>query len=118
MGVYSRISKKADCYLLLDVNNLYVNAINNGFDPLIYLDGIPPQRVKQIHLAGYEEKENYLLDTHGYPVHPPVWKLYQEALAWFGAVPTLIEWDTDILSFEVLMAEANKAEKLLQKVNR
>ncbi len=108
--------KKADCYLLLDVNNLYVNAINNGIDPINYLDGIPPTRVKQIHLAGYEEKENYLLDTHGYPVHPPVWELYQEALVRFGAVPTLIEWDTDIPSFEVLMAEANKAEKLLEKV--
>lgn len=109
--------KKADCYLLLDINNLYVNAINNGIDPLKYLDGIPPKRVKQIHLAGYEEKENYLLDTHGYPVHPPVWELYEEALVRFGSVPTLIEWDTDIPSFEVLMAEANKAEKLLQKVS-
>ncbi len=108
--------KKADCYLLLDINNLYVNAINNGIDPINYLDGIPKTRVKQIHLAGYEEKENYLLDTHGYPVHPPVWELYQEALIRFGAVPTLIEWDTDIPSFEVLMAEANKADKLLQKV--
>ncbi len=105
--------KKADCYLLLDINNLYVNAINNGIDPINYLDGIPKTRVKQIHLAGYEEKENYLLDTHGYPVHPPVWELYQEALIRFGAVPTLIEWDTDIPSFEVLMTEANKAEKLL-----
>ncbi|MGD1698806.1 DUF692 domain-containing protein [Dapis sp. BLCC M229] len=108
--------KKADCYLLLDVNNLYVNAINNGIDPINYLDGIPKTRVKQIHLAGYEEKENYLLDTHGYPVHPPVWELYKEALARFGAVPTLIEWDTDIPSFEVLMAEANKAEKLLENI--
>ncbi len=108
--------KKADCYLLLDVNNLYVNAINNRIDPLKYLDGIPKTRVKQIHLAGYEEKENYLLDTHGYPVHPPVWELYQEALERFGAVPTLIEWDTDIPSFEVLMAEANKADKLLENI--
>lgn len=108
--------KKADCYLLLDVNNVYVNAINNGFDPLNYLDGIPASRVKEIHLAGYEERENYLLDTHGYPVHPPVWELYQAALARFGAVPTLIEWDTDIPSFEVLMAEANKAEGFLAKV--
>ncbi|MGK7923312.1 MAG: DUF692 domain-containing protein [Trichodesmium sp.] len=108
--------KKADCYLLLDINNLYVNAINNGIDPLTYLDGIPKTRVKEIHLAGYEEKENYLLDTHSYPVHPPVWELYQVALAKFGNVPTLIEWDTDIPSFEVLMAEANKAEQFLEKV--
>ena len=111
-----RLVKKADCYLLLDINNVYVNAINNGFDPLTYLDGIPGSRVKEIHLAGYQERENYLLDTHGYPVHPPVWELYQAALARFGAIPTLIEWDTDIPSFEVLMAEANKAEGFLEKV--
>ena len=111
-----RLVKKADCYLLLDVNNVYVNAINNGFDPLNYLEGIPENRVKEIHLAGYEERENYLLDTHGYPVHPPVWELYQAALARFGAIPTLIEWDTDIPSFEVLMAQANKAEQFLEKV--
>lgn len=108
--------KKADCFLLLDVNNVYVNAVNNGFDPLKYLDNIPKTRVKEIHLAGYEERDNYLLDTHGYPVHPPVWELYQAALARFGAVPTLIEWDTDIPTWEVLMAEAYKAEKLLNEV--
>lgn len=108
--------KKADCYLLLDINNLYVNAINNGIDPLNYLNNIPQTRVKEIHLAGYEEKENYLLDTHGHPVHPPVWELYQVALEKFGDVPTLIEWDTDIPGFEVLMAEANKADKFLEQV--
>lgn len=108
--------EKADCYLLLDINNVYVNAINNGFDPLKYLDNIPKARVKEMHLAGYEERENYLLDTHGYPVHPPVWELYQAALARFGAVPTLIEWDTDIPTWEVLMAEASKAQKLLNEV--
>ena len=111
-----RLVTKADCYLLLDVNNVYVNAINNRFDPLNYLDRIPENRVKEIHLAGYEERENYLLDTHGYPVHPPVWELYQAALARFGAIPTLIEWDTNIPSFEVLMAQANQAEQFLEKV--
>ncbi|NER50400.1 MAG: DUF692 domain-containing protein [Symploca sp. SIO1A3] len=113
----TKLVHKTDCYLLLDINNVYVNAINSGFDPLTYLDNIPATRVKEIHLAGYEEKENYLLDTHGYPVHPPVWQLYEEALIKFGAVPTLIEWDTDIPSFEVLMAEANKAEQFLEKVS-
>ena len=100
---------EADCYLLLDVNNLYVSAVNFNFDPIEYLQQIPKYRVKQIHLAGYEEKENYLFDTHGYPVHPPVWELYQVVLQTLGIVPTLIEWDTDIPEFEVLMAEANKA---------
>lgn len=109
------VVEKADCYLLLDVNNVYVSAKNHGFDPLQYLDAIPPNRVKEIHLAGYEEKEDYLFDTHGYPVHPPVWELYREAIARFGPVPTLIEWDTDIPAFEVLVAEANKAEEILQR---
>lgn len=110
------VVERADCYLLLDINNVYVNAINNQFDPLEYLNGIPKTRVKQMHLAGYEDKGNYLLDTHGHPVHPPVWELYKAALSRFGAIPTLIEWDTDIPDFEVLMAEAEKAEQLLQKV--
>lgn len=101
---------QADCYLLLDVNNLYVSAVNFNFDPIEYLQQLPKDRVKQIHLAGYEEKEDYLFDTHGYPVHPPVWELYKIALQTLGIVPTLIEWDTDIPEFEVLMAEANKAK--------
>jgi uncharacterized protein (UPF0276 family) len=108
---------QADCYLLLDVNNVYVSGINQGFDPFNYLREIPKNRVKEIHLAGYEEKENYLFDTHGYPVHPPVWELYQAALAHFGSIPTLIEWDTDIPDFEVLMAEANKAKNYQLKLD-
>lgn len=100
---------KADCYLLLDINNVYVNATNHGFDPLDYLLAIPPERVKEIHLAGYEDQGGFLFDTHGYPVQTGVWQLYQVALERFGSVPTLIEWDTDIPAFEVLMAEAEKA---------
>ncbi len=108
--------EKADCDILLDVNNLYVSAINCGFDPLEYLDAIPPTRVKEIHLAGYEERSTYLFDTHGYRVHPPVWQLYEATLKRFGAVPTLIEWDTDIPTFDVLMAEADKAKQYLTQV--
>ncbi len=105
--------KSADCYILLDVNNLYVNASNHGFDPLAYLDMIPKNRVKQIHLAGYEKRDDYLFDTHGHQVHPPVWQLYQKALKRFGSIPTLIEWDTDIPAWEVLITEARKAEQLI-----
>ncbi|NEP14015.1 MAG: DUF692 domain-containing protein [Symploca sp. SIO2C1] len=108
--------EKADCYLLLDLNNVYVSATNQGFDPFDYLNALPANRVKEIHLAGYEEREDYLFDTHGYPVHNPVWKLYQKALERFGTVPTLIEWDTDIPDFEVLMVEASKAQQQLAKV--
>lgn len=104
---------EADCHLLLDINNVYVNATNHGFDPLDYLDVLPVDRIKEIHLAGYEEQDHFLFDTHGYPVQPGVWKLYQQALQRFGPVPTLIEWDTDIPSFDVLMAEAQQADTYL-----
>ncbi len=110
------LTKKADCYILLDVNNLYVGAVNHGYDSLEYLDALEPSRVKEIHLAGYEEKEDYLFDTHGYPVHGPVWQLYKKALKRFGPVPTLIEWDTDIPPFAIMMAEANKAREYMEEV--
>ena len=109
--------EKADCDLLLDVNNIYVSAINCGFDPLDYLSSIPATRVKEIHLAGYQERPDYLFDTHGYAVRQPVWQLYQQALECFGPVPTLIEWDTDIPPLEVLMGEASKASEQLKKVS-
>jgi len=107
--------KKADCYILLDLNNIYVGSVNHGFNSLEYLNAIPTERVKEIHLAGYQEKEEYIFDTHGYPVHPPVWELYAQALAILGEVPTLIEWDTDIPDFEVLMGEASKAQNILNE---
>jgi len=107
---------KTDCHLLLDINNIYVSAVNHGFDAEEYLNAIPVGRVKEIHLAGYENMGKYLFDTHGYRVHPPVWTLYQKALKYLGAVPTLIEWDTDIPTFEILMEEANKAEAEIEKV--
>lgn len=106
---------RTDCELLIDVNNVYVSAMNHGFDALAYIEAIPPEKVKEIHLAGYEDHETYLFDTHGYRVHPPVWDLYQQAIACFGAVPTLIEWDTDIPEFQVLLEEANKADRILEK---
>ena len=105
------LAEKADCDLLLDVNNMYVNAMNHGFDPMEYLAAISIDRVKEIHLAGYEQQGSFLFDTHGKPVQPGVWALYERALERFGPVPTLIEWDTDIPSFDVLQAEAHKAEQ-------
>ena len=114
----SGISKASGCDLLLDINNIYVSAINHGFDPYEYLANIPVDKVKEIHLAGYEEMDGYLFDTHGYQVKPPVWDLYCAALKRFGAVPTLIEWDTDIPSFKTLRAEALKAEQQIRKYTR
>ena len=107
------VVKRADCDLLCDINNIYVSAVNHQFDPLTYLKAMPKDRIKEIHLAGYQDAGTHLLDTHGQPVHPPVWELYREAIELFGPVPTLIEWDTDIPPFDVLQAEADKARALI-----
>jgi len=99
--------------LLLDVNNIYVSAINHGFDPLRYLDAIPARAVQEMHLAGFDRNGLCLIDTHGKPVAGPVWNLYGEALTRVGPVPTLIEWDTDLPSLAVLLEEAGKAQEIL-----
>ena len=108
----TELAHRADCFLLLDVNNVYVNAFNHGFDPLTYLNALPSERVKEIHLAGYEEQDSFLFDTYGRAVQDRVWVLYRQALLRFPRVPALIEWDTDIPSLAVLMAEAAKAKAL------
>lgn len=110
------VAERTGCGILLDVNNVHVSARNHGFDPLKFLDAMPPERVWEIHLAGYEEDDGLLVDTHSRPVHAPVWELYAETLARFGAVPTLIEWDNDIPELPVLLAEAKKAERLLADI--
>lgn len=112
----SAVLAEADCYLLLDVNNLHVNSFNYGFDAFAALNQIPLNRVRQIHLAGYSTRENYLLDTHGERVHEPVWQLYQAAIARFGAVPTLIEWESNVPDFDVVKSEADKANDYLQQL--
>lgn len=106
----------ADCELLFDVNNAYVCATNRGIDPLHYIDSLPAGRVREIHLAGYEEHDGYLFDTHGYRVQPPVWELFRATVKKFGPVPTLIEWDTDIPGLDVLLGEASKAQAVLDAV--
>jgi uncharacterized protein len=111
------VINKTDCELLVDVNNIHVSATNHGFSATGYIDAIPSERVREIHLAGYEDHDTYLFDTHGYRVHAPVWDLYQTALERFGPVPTLIEWDTDIPDFTVLLEEAASADALLGKIS-
>ena len=103
------VAEEADCGILLDVNNIYVSAVNHGFSPLEYLSGIPAGRVGQIHLAGHSSSGDLLIDTHDHPVPTPVWWLYREAVRRFGPVSTLVEWDDQIPSFEELLAEANRA---------
>jgi len=106
----TRVAEQSGCGILLDLNNLYVNAFNHRFDPLDYLNFIPPDLVGQFHLAGHTDRGKYLFDTHGAPVIDPVWSLYREALRRYGTVATLIEWDEDIPPFDGLMAEAQKAK--------
>ena len=104
-----RVLEAADCLLLLDINNLYVNAFNHGYDAREFLMALPPERVKQIHLAGHDDRDHYLVDAHGSPVAEPVWELYAQAVALFPSVPVCIEWDRDVPAFEVLLAEAARA---------
>ncbi len=107
---------KTDCDILFDVNNVYVSGTNHGFDPIEYLHALPVGRVKEIHLAGYQKHDNYLFDTHGFRVHPPVWELYRATIEHLGPVPTLIEWDNDIPPFEKLVDEAGMAQKVLDEI--
>lgn len=104
------VLEAADCDLLLDVNNLFVNARNHGFDPCVYLDAIPGDRVRQMHLGGHDDHGDVLIDAHGSAVAEPVWALFAEAAARFPDVPTSIEWDRDVPDFAVLEAERTRAE--------
>lgn len=110
------IAEKADCFILLDINNIYVSATNHRFDPSIYVKNITRERVKQFHLAGFSDKRRFLFDNHGDIVHQPVWDLYRVALKRFGPVPTLIEWDDNIPKFPVLQAEAEKAQTMMNEI--
>ena len=116
----SELSKYTGCGLLLDINNIFVSAHNHNFDALNYLDRLPIEAVKEIHLAGYdieiiEGKEVYI-DTHGKKIYDGVWDLYRKAIERFGAVPTLIEWDTGVPELSVLMEEKYKAEAIISDV--
>ena len=111
----AEVARRTGCGVLLDVNNAWVNAVNHGTDARRFLAAIDPATVGEIHLAGYEETADGLIDTHGAAVFPAVWALYEETLARTGAVPTLVEWDTRIPALEVLLAEAARADTLLAK---
>lgn len=106
-------ARRSGCQILLDINNIHVSACNHGFDAHEYLYAMPPALVGEIHLAGYEQEEDLLVDTHSRPVHDAVWSLYADALRHLGARPTLIEWDNDIPSLATLLGEASKAQALL-----
>jgi uncharacterized protein len=106
------VAQRADCALLLDVNNIYVSSVNHGFDPLTYLAAMPVERVRQIHLAGHSDLGGHLIDTHDHPIVEPVWNLYGEAVALFGAVPAMIERDDNIPALGELVAELQIARAI------
>lgn len=106
----SELTTRTGCYLLLDINNIYVSGTNHGFDPKAYLDAIPADRVRQIHLAGHSAgRDGLLIDTHDQPVPDPVWSLYADVIDRFGDVAVMIERDDDIPPLEDLLAELEMA---------
>jgi uncharacterized protein (UPF0276 family) len=105
----AELVRRTGCGVLLDVNNLYVNQVNHGADAMTVMQAIPADAVEEIHLAGFLRANECLIDTHGDRIAEPVWRLYDAALARFGPVPALIEWDTDIPPLPVLLEEAAKA---------
>jgi uncharacterized protein (UPF0276 family) len=110
----NEVVERADCGILLDVNNIYVSSQNHGFDPYDYLNSVPGDRVAQIHIAGHSKFEKYILDTHDHPVLEPVWQLYARTTERAGPTATLLEWDDNIPTFEEVHAEALKANKFLE----
>ena len=107
------VVRRTGCKLLLDINNVYVNAVNHGFDADTYLAAMPRDAIAEIHLAGFDATGPCLIDTHGARVAPEVWTLYRRTIARIGPRPTLIEWDVDIPEFFVLEAEAATAAAIL-----
>jgi uncharacterized protein (UPF0276 family) len=119
----AKVAERTGCGILCDVNNIYVSACNHGWDASAYIAALPPAAVGEIHLAGHAVKKldgghALRIDDHGSRVAPEVWALYAEALARFGPVPTLIEWDTDVPPLEVLLEEAARAAAVLEKTER
>lgn len=109
---YTEICERADCYMLLDVNNIYVSAINHELDPMDYILSVPKHRVVQHHLAGHSDYGDYIIDTHDHDVAEPVWDLYRKTVQHFGPVSTMIERDDNIPPLKELMQELNQARRI------
>ncbi len=110
----SAIVKQSGCYLLCDINNIYVSAINHNFNPLDYLYALPANRIAQIHLAGHSQEGAYIIDTHDAAIISPVWDLYATAIEHFGLISTMIERDDKIPPLAELLIELNHAKALAQ----
>ncbi|HEX9814740.1 MAG TPA: DUF692 family protein, partial [Myxococcota bacterium] len=112
----SELAERADCGLLLDVNNVHVSAVNLDFDARAYLDAIPAHRVGQMHLAGFTDMGTHLFDTHSRPVSDEVWDLYRYALEQIGPVSSMVEWDDDIPLWANLVEEVDRARQMHARV--
>jgi uncharacterized protein len=113
---YARIVEKADIFMMLDVNNIYVSSRNHGFDPHDYIRSIPLERVIQIHLAGHTDYGDYVIDSHDHPVRDEVWELYGEIWPKTQGASTLLEWDDHFLSFDATWREALKAKAYQERL--
>lgn len=114
---YSQVVEKANIYMMLDVNNIYVSSRNHGFNPEDYYKNIPIDKVIQIHLAGHQDYGDYVLDTHDHPVRKEVWNLYSEIYRLTNGVSTLLEWDDNLLSFEETWTEALIAKQFQKSIH-
>jgi uncharacterized protein (UPF0276 family) len=112
----NEVVERADCGILLDVNNIYVSSRNHNFNPRQYIDAVPAERVAQFHVAGHSKYERYILDTHDHPVIDPVWQLYDYAVRKVGRTATLLEWDARIPSFDEVHREALKANRFIENL--
>jgi len=112
----SELSRRSGCWLLFDVNNVYVSAFNHGYDPLTFLEGIPADRVVQFHMAGHSHMGTHIVDTHDHPVCDDVWELYAAALKRFGWVSTIIERDDHIPPLDEIMVEVERTREIAHKV--
>lgn len=110
------IAERSDCLILLDVNNIYVSAINHEFDPLDYIRAMPSKRIYQIHLAGHSNMGDYIIDTHDHEIVDPVWELYAETLRQHGQISTMIERDDNVPPLSTLLMELNHARQIAKQI--
>lgn len=108
------LAERADCLILLDINNIYVSSVNHEFDAQAYLAAMPIERVQQFHIAGHRNHGDYIIDTHDAPVIDPVWRLYEAAVRRFGRVSTMIERDDNIPPLADLLSELNRARGIYE----
>jgi uncharacterized protein (UPF0276 family) len=112
----AEMAERADCALLLDVNNVYVSCRNHGWDPHTWLDAVPYDRVVQVHLAGHTDNGTHCIDTHDACVRDEVWALYERVIRHAGPVATLVEWDAQIPAFSTLLREVERARTIRDTV--